>query len=279
MKKLKCMLIGALMSVGVMVSAADPVYSVNVVGFTRITIPAAKMAIIGVPFTSMSGNQTLEDVLGTNQIKIGTWTAHSGADKVWVWDYSAVPPGYKSFALKTNSFGAAKYFPADINWTNPAAATNPTIRAGDSFWVRLTGFSPATTLTLMGEVIASTSETNLIKGSGSLKLVSLPYSQAVKLKDTRLAESGMRGGTAASSSAADKLWMWNMTNSAYEQYAIKKAGAATNWYRCDGYYWTNGLGLADDVVVDLGLGFWLRTTGFSPDFNWVATNQYLGNLQ
>jgi len=263
MKKHICMLIGAVMSVGVIASAADPVYSVNVVGFNRITIPSNGMAIIGIPLNSMTGNQTLEGMLGTNQLRAAA--AFPNADKVLIWDRATT--NYLQLALNSADY---KYHVCDLTWDS--APTNPPVYPGDGLWVRLVKKSGDTTLTIMGEVVSDVSQTNWI-GQG-LTLVSLPFSQDVKLKDTGFVQSGIKGALGFAN--ADKIVVWNVTNKVYQEYAVLKDVGVTNWYTAD-INWGSPAGLADDVVIPMGCGFWVKTKVNS--FNWVETNKYLNNLK
>ena len=138
--------------------------------------------------------------------------------------------------------------------------------------VRLGPKSADTTLTLMGEVVTAQSTTNaIVKGING---VSFPYSQDIKLKDTDLLKSGLKTGKAAFANA-DQLWMWNVTGRVYKTYAAKAGTGVTNWYTCDAN-WGLPAGLSDDVVVNLGSGFWVRTV--TNVFSWVETNRYNGNL-
>jgi len=251
-----------LLALGVI--ASDTVNSVNTVGFRRITILSNHIAMVGIPFDTIdTNNQTLVGVLGTNQLRPGSTIGSANADKVMIWNTSLVPPQYQTFALKPSSPLPVEYFDTD-NW---GTATNPPIKAGQAIWIKLGPRSGDTTITLSGEVVdVATQSTDIVMGPN---MVAYPFSESIRLKDTAFERQGIVMAGNISAQKGDQIWVWN--GMGYDQYAMKKSD--TNWY--DANNWSSGL--ANDVLLDMGKGFWFRRQT-NTVLQWTETNRYINNL-
>lgn len=152
--------------------AADPVYSVNVVGYVSATNEASKWYMRGGPFAKIGAGAsevTITDILGTN-IANGTL--------VYLW----------------NGLG---YVPENFSSGSWSPGTNLISRA-DGFWMRSTlGFQ----LTRLGEVPGNSYASNTVTAlSPGLQILSYPYPVSCDLTNMQFEAVAANG---------DTIYKWN----------------------------------------------------------------------
>ena len=234
--------------------AADDVTSVNVVGFSKVTLPpGSQTGIVMIAMQFDAFDPTLMGVFGTNQLRPATKVGN--ADQVWLWNVQRQE--YDKYALKTDL-----QYRAATNWSGPA--TNPPLVSGQGMFIKAGASTTQTnTLTLMGQVVAYGSiETDIKAG---WQLISYPFTCDVGLGAMSFTNVG--AGTAASKVGnADNIRIWNGTS--WDSYGLKSSDR--QWHNT-----TNWSGPAVNPNVLLSQGFWYIAKS---DFTWTETNKYLNNL-
>lgn len=181
MKKIG-LFVSSLMLAGSLAMAADPVYSVNSVGYMKVMLPAG-YSLIGSPFNSVGGAPlTLNGVFGTNVV-----------DSTYVFIY--VPgSGYVSYNYVD---------PTGWQDDNGVPAGDAQILRDDGFWV----YAPASmTATIAGEVPGSSQGTNTVALVPGYQLLAFAYPATVSA-----ASSGLNP------TDSDYIFKWS-TNQSYVTY-------------------------------------------------------------
>jgi len=254
MKKILIVLTAVLM-IGAIFVMAD-VTSQNVVGFSKVTIPATNgLTLIAIPFDAFSN--TLAGVFGTNQLIQGTTKSAANADKVYIWN--ATLQSFASYAQLTNG-----EFYSLSGW--PASKATNIMSPGMGFWLQS---SPTTavsrTITIMGEVVSVlTQSVEIIAG---LQQISYPFSSSIALTNTDFGSDGINKGTTKSAANADKIYVWVVSQ--YVAYALN--GTDSKWYNVSGWPGTPATN-----TLQMGEGFWFQR--LSNTMTWTETNKYAGNL-
>ncbi len=203
MKKIVSMVAGVALA-GLVASAADPVYSVNAVGYVTKSLPANGIALFGAPFAKVGQNNarlTVQDVLGITGIPDTTI--------VYIFNGTDYQP---------------EYFFAPDTWV---PGTNLLSRV-DGFWVST---PEAATFQLTGEVPSALYATNTTSVIASgFQIISYPYPATVAVTNTML-------NTRAVAGDGDIIYAWN--GSDYNPYYYGIAG--DTWYP-DGLTFQPGVG-------------------------------------
>ena len=218
------------------------VYSLNVVGFEKVTAQSNGLSMVSTPFSKSPA--TLDDVVG-GQLSAGKTAV--GADNVTLWN--ATNQAYETYWLKTS----------DSRWHDNAGnlATNTSISPAMGFWV-LNRNATNETVVVSGDVGQQPVVTNhLISG---LNLVSYPFSTVIDINSSAMT-NGTTGKTAV---GADNITLWDASNQAYVTYWLKTSDK--KWH-------DNGGNLATNVTVGSGKGFWYLNRAASP-FDWVEARPY-----
>lgn len=219
--------------------AQTEVYSVNVVGFQRLTAVTG-LTLVATPF--IRTNNTLDGVIG-GQLTPGK---SSGlADNILMWD--PIAQRYDTYWLKSS----------DSNWYTLAGAraTNPVTPSHGMFVLNRRTTNQV--IIVSGDVPNQAAITNqLVPG---LNMVSYPFSTDIDINSSQLT-NGRAGKT---SGQADSIYLWNATSKLYETY----------WLKTDRKWYTIGGVLASNVRVGGGRAFWYlnRTNTI---FSWVESRPY-----
>lgn len=151
MKRFSAIVAGGILVAGLVAQAADPVYSVNAVGYTKMSIPEGA-SLISLPFNKVGGSAlSFDETFGT-----------SVPDQALLFFY--VPgSGYVSYQY----FVPDGWYDKDFN----LAGTNKIMR-GEGFWF----ISPvATNIVFAGEVPGQADATNDIPIINGIQLISFAY--------------------------------------------------------------------------------------------------------
>jgi hypothetical protein len=233
--------------VGVAVAQGPEVYSLNVVGFQKVTVASNTKMMAATPFLRSPGN--LDHVVGA-QLTAGK--SELSADIIATWN--VVSQKYDRFWLRA----------ADSNWYTVGAtsvrATNVFLNPTTGFFIidqKSTGRTEA--VVLSGDVVDTPVATNaLLQG---MNLVSYPFSSSIDLN-----RSGLTNGRAGKSEfSSDIVSIWNPTSQVYRRY----------WLRNTDKKWYTVSAQSQIATGSIGGGqafFYQRTTNVP--FNWVEVKPY-----
>jgi hypothetical protein len=161
------------------------VYSVNVVGYVNVTVPAGKLAILANPLNN--GNNAIDQVLPLPE----------SADGSTIFRFN---PTTQAFADPISFFGG-------IGWLS-ASDPNPVLAPGEGFFFMAP--AAAVNLTFVGEVPQG-SLSYALAGGGRLTLVSSMVPQENNVGDP--AQAGTMSFPAAD---GDTIFAWDMTTQNYK---------------------------------------------------------------
>lgn len=224
------LLTAALSAAGVAASMAQ-VYSVNVVGYVNITVPAGKYMILANPLNN-----------GANDINT-VLPVPDTADGATVYRFNAATG---QFLDSIGFIGGYGWYPTD---------NNPTLAPGEGFFIQAPG-SSALNLTFVGEVPQG-SLSYPLAGNGRYTLVGSMVPQEAKLGDA--SQAGTMGFPALD---GDTIYMWDGANQKYmDSYGYIDG---YGWYSATD---ENPAG----PTIPVGVGFWVQKAGTSPAVNWTRT--------
>jgi hypothetical protein len=291
MKKLSW-IVACVVLAGVAAMAAPPVYSVNAVGYTKVTVlgtntGSGKLTMVAVPFVPVGTGKaedmsTLDAMIGTNGLVAGS--SPGTADSIQLWNGTAFATAF----LCNNFWVAGGYPETEGKWCYMAydpgiddsrpylcAATNTySVWAGRGFWIR--NRHATTTLTIAGEVPAI--GTNSIDIAAGLTMVAYPYPVAKTIATLMTTNEGALPGS--SPGTADNIQVWN--GSVYATYFY-----CNNFWVGAGYPETEGKWcymaydpeiddarpyVATNAVLKPGDGFWYRSRHGA--FTWPEPKPY-----
>jgi hypothetical protein len=225
----------------------DEVFSLNVVGFQKITVTSNTRVMVATPF--IRNPNTLDDVIG-QQLTPGR--SEGSADNIYMWN--VVSQQYDRYIRPLT----------DSNWwvvsLTPVRATNVFLTPQTGFYIQdVKSTSQTETVILSGDVVDSPVVTNaLVYG---LNLVSYPYSCSIDINS-----SGLTNGRAGrSEGSSDVIYIWDPTGRLYRRYALISSNRKW-WYVSTHPY---------VATVSVGAGqafFYQRTTNST--FYWVETRPY-----
>ncbi len=227
------------------------VYSVNVVGFQKVTVPpTGGLALCSTPFEA--NVPTLDNLLGTNGVAAFTLAT---ADNCYMFDkYTQL---YRMYWLFSHSNPAL-----NRHWRSPTGlASNDHIRPGEGFWY-LNRASNNVTLVLAGDVVDVGAVTNVIVPG--LQMLSYPFSISRRMLDLDLTNgvSGMTMATAdnimtytPSNQRFTIYWLFSHTNPAYNR------------------KWRSPNGIASNDFIQPGQGFWYLSRSTTTNL-WVEVKPY-----
>ncbi|MBU1909221.1 MAG: hypothetical protein KJ726_04160 [Verrucomicrobia bacterium] len=222
--------------------AQSEVYSVNVVGFQKLTAVSSGFTMVSTPFEKSSNN--LDNVIGP-QLTGGK--SEGVADQINLWDQSL--QRYQTYWLKA----------ADSYWYDLSGlrATNVYLNPDDGFYIRNRAVTNRVVV-VSGDVPADDIITNVLVPGFSL--VSYPFSTAININNSGLTN----GKSGKSEGVADQATLWNSGTAKYDTYWLKSTDR--KWYNLSGT-------LATNVYVGAGVGFFYRNRD-SVNFNWVEARPY-----
>lgn len=245
-------MIAALFAASTLAASAADVYSSNIVGYTKVDMPANSMTIVGMQFQNVGGSS-----FDINEVLAGEDLDQYGADWVRFWD-----PVLRSYTTAFY-FGAA----ADggvytdntygtligPGWGDLEQVVVPyDVAPGEGFWMQT---AAAAKLVTAGEVVTNGT---VATPANSMTLIVNPYPVEVSLQDlvgTNLDEYG-----------ADWVRFWNPTTRTYTTAFFFGAAADGGVYTDNSYGTLIGPGWGDleQVVVNytigVGEGFWVQTS-------------------
>jgi hypothetical protein len=177
------LLAAALTAAGIASYAQSNVYSVNVVGYVNVTIPANKYAMVSTPLTfTGAGGNNITNVVG-----------------------GSIPDGTFLFPFSNGTYLDSEQYFDGFGWFPGAAVVGP----GSGFFVK-TPAGVGATLTFVGEVVQGPATNALISG---YSLVGSKVAQSVPLGDLTTAESTTMHFPAADS---DTLFFFDVASQSYK---------------------------------------------------------------
>ncbi len=227
------------------------VYSLNIVGFQKVNALGSSGLLLGsTPFDRDAA--TLDNVLGTNGV---AGTTLGSADNCLMYD--KYTQSYLQYWLLANANPTL-----NRHWRSAAGlATNVYILPGQGFWYRNRA-SSNTVIVLAGDVVDVTAVTNVVVPG--LQMLAYPFSTSIRMTDLTLT-NGVAGATLG---AADNIMIYVPTNQSFSQYWLfSSANPALN------RKWRSSSGLATNVFIDSGQGFWYRSR-LSTTNLWVEVRPY-----
>ncbi len=243
MKKAIVVAVLMVFGAGGVLAQTGEVYSLNVVGFQKLTAVSQGLVLVSAPF-ERSPN-TLDDVVGP-QLTGGK--SEGSADLIATWDSAAQM--YRRYWLKSS----------DGKWyaVGGGAATNVYIEPSDAFWLQNRRTTNQTVI-VSGDVVDSAAVTNVLVPG--LNLVSYPFSAPVDLNSSALTN----GKAGKSEGVADLVAIWNAMQQQYVRY----------WLRSSDKKWctVGSSSPATNVFIGGGVGFWYQNRATS-NFVWVETRPY-----
>lgn len=237
------MAVGALVAACASAYAETPVYSVNVMGFQKIPVPAQGLNIAGAPYKRPSSE--INDVIG-DQLTPGVDI--STGDTVFFFD-----PASQSYRISYlyNDGGQGVWRDSFSNQT----ATNP-VPPGVGFWIKSNQGVPQD-LYVSGNVVTNATYSQAVYPG--LQLLSYPYSSRIPMNEMALAGAAKKGSSLSSS---DVIYLWDVNA---QQFVIY-------FYYTDGTLVDFATGEAATNALQPGAAFWYKHIGSG--FTWVETNRY-----
>ena len=236
--------------------AANPVNSVNMVGYANVGVPSNGWVMLSLNWNSIGGNASIpiNSLISGNGLKSGL--DFGTADKLFVWDatLNAGTGGYKTYYLYIDNLW--------YEYLNDNAPTTNVITRGGGLWMKHE--AAATNVTLSGEVPLTT--TNVVTfGVGLWSMVGSAYTYDMLINGTNQIWSGNKGLDFGTS---DQLYVWNSSlnsgTGGYKTYYLYIDGF---WYE----YLNDNAPTTDKIP--LGGGAWFKNNGVSPSV-WTEIKPY-----
>ncbi|MEI8139139.1 MAG: hypothetical protein WCI03_04650 [bacterium] len=190
MKNLGAFLVGMSLVAGSAL-AANPVTSVNIVGFSKITCPRGGYVLVTTAFESIAGTALKSlDVFGTSQLPAGT--------VIYAWDQ-----------LKPSGAG---YWQDSYNAKN-GWETNINYKAGMGFWIFVPpgAAQPSYDVVLAGQVPMQSVSSNMVYDGYAM--LGYPYTSSMLWTNTDLAKKSPNGTV---------LYWWDTSITNYQQNSKSK---------------------------------------------------------
>lgn len=237
--------------------ATGTVYSLNIVGFQKITVSSNdSYALAAVPFVSDDPN--INSVIG-DQLTGGD--SFDNSDDLLKWDAST--QSYKNYFL-LGDVGDTNYNFKWIDSSTGEVATDADLLASEGFWLR-NRQSTTQTVVVVGDVVSASTVTNQIVPG--YQLVAYPFSSEILINDASFT-NGATGGDSFDNS--DNIVKWNPDTQSYQNFFLlgNIGDPQYNWKWID-----NSTGeVAGNTYLKPGEGFWYRHRGSG--FNWVENRPY-----
>ena len=238
------LIIGAIFT-GIAQAQSGAVYSLNVVGFQKVTVEPSALTMPGIPFDPASAE--LNDLIGD---QLTAAKNEAGADNIYVWD--AVAQEYKKYFLRSTI--GDKW----VSYTDPnVATTDAFLNVENGFWINASAVVTQE-LVLVGDVVNDAVVTNNIVAG--LNMISYPFSTPMSIN-----EIGLTGGTAAKNEAgADNIYVWDADSQQYIEFFFRST-VGNKWVA-----YTDPNTVASNVI-DPAAGMWYNSIG---SFTWEAVRPY-----
>lgn len=234
---------------------AQTVFSVNVVGFQKVTIPPGSFAFASSPFMTATNN--LNGVIGEQGADV---TDANGGDSIYTWDGAAytryvrlpgsgVPPGTEN------------------QWVDAGTFALPTDPAGPGTgYIYFNSLATTQEIVMVGEVVdgalnSTTTSTNTIPQG--LWLVSYDWSSDIALNSSSLTNE-------TTVTQGDEIFTFDTDTQAYTKYTyFANVGDPTRNYR-----WLNATTFDPAThVLETGSSFFYRNLG-AGDVVWTEDQPY-----
>lgn len=181
---------------------ANPVYSVNMVGYQKLSVPASGTPVmLAVNWNRIGGvdSVAIQDVIDISNLVSGV--SFDTADDLYVWDSNS--QGYKMYYLWTDR----KWY----EFMNDNDPTTNRIERGQGLWLVHRG--SATTTLVVGEV--PTEGTNIVAFGAGLTQFGSAYTADIALNGANVSWTGNNG---ASFDIADDIYVWDGATAGYNMY-------------------------------------------------------------
>jgi len=240
---------------------AQTVGSANIMGYTKITVPASGWVMVGYNFDVNDG-ATLSDAFGTNQLAQHDFNP-ALCDRVVLWSTNTLV--YQTWAQKTdgvfykaNDFG--QFFSGDTG-----TVADITVTPGMGMWVVNSGEEK--TLLFSGDIVAL--QTQTVSIASGWQIASYPLTCETTFANTDLVNSGAAAHD-FNPALCDRISVWN--GSSYQTYAPKTDGI---WYKANdfGEFFA---GTPATNSISLGDAFWYIAQS---DMTWAESNKYYSAIQ
>jgi hypothetical protein len=292
MKKLMMTLAAALSATALMAE----VKSVNVVGYTTLTVPATQWTMVGMPFADVGAGETPAGVLIQDLFvnPTNTFVAHASApdsaDQLWFWVWTGTAYDYRTMWLTSSTVTtrtgkwinrAGFTYPGDWGTANQPSTLKVT--PGMSFWIKRTTFASPTNLTVAGQVVMTDTNAHAIAANGWTMLAT---SFAAEFEPNSTNYNWLTSGATAHASApdsADQIWCWVWTGSAYDYRTMWLTSSTVTtrtgkWINRAGFTYPGEWGAANQPSthkIPPGTGFWYKRVGTA--YNFVELRPYAAN--
>ena len=242
MKKLSAILVGMSLVAGA-VMAAEPVTSVNVVGYQKYSAATGSLSLVRCDFLPVgSGVMNVSNVLG-NTLPVGTQLYFWNGSGCQIDTYSSADSGPPFFTLSTN-------------WS---VGTNE-LKPGSAFWVRLPASAPqsAYDFVIAGEVPGNARQpSNSVPVAPGLNMIGYSYPVDTVWTNTSLSKQAVVG---------DRLYVWNGSGYGVHNYQVSDSGPpfftlSTNWSDLN-------------LVLKTGEGFWYSREASASGIIWNESAPY-----
>lgn len=234
--------------------AQDEVYSVNIVGFSKVGLPAGGNAAMVACNFEAGGTNTLTAIFGDDQLTQDN--NYNNCDKVAVFDPTTQT--YQQWAQWTDG---VFYKANDLVEWNSGIAGDPEIPLGSGVWLKTPAGASPRDIVMSGDVVSDGAITNqLVSG---LQIVSFPYSSDIAMQDTSFFDDGAAADNNYNN--CDKISIWE--GDSFQQYAVWTDGV---WYKAnDLAQWNEGVAATNNIQV--GQAFFYKAQS---GFLWSETNRY-----
>ncbi len=240
------LIVATLMLAGTVAMAVDPVYSVNSVGYQRLSV-AQGLNMYAINWNLIGGvdKVPIDGMFDSSTLLAGDDLASS--DNIYVWDTSmnGGQGGYKQYYLWN---GDRKWY----EFMNDANPTTNALDRGQGFWLRHR--AAATNTLVAGEV--PTEGTNVVMFAPGLNQFGSAYTANMVFNSATIAWAGNAGDDFASS---DNINIWdpslNGGQGGYKQYYLWNGDS--KWYE-----FLNDANPTTDSLP-MGRGAWYRNRGGS----------------
>jgi len=244
---------------------AQTVGSANIMGYTKITMPASGWIMVGYSFDVEGELTTLNDIYGTNQLAQHDFNPGL-CDQVMLWSTNTLT--YQAWAQKTDGVFYKANDMGQFIGGDTGTVAEITVTPGMGMWLINSGSEK--TVLFSGDVIAL--QTQTVSIASGWQILSYPLSSCTNMltfTETDLVESGAATHD-FNPGLCDQIIVWN--NGAYQAYAPKNNGT---WYKANdmaeflaGHPMTN--------TVSLGDGFWYVA---QTKMTWAESSRYYSKIQ
>lgn len=243
------------------VASSQTTVGSDIVGYTKITMPAAGWLMVGHNFDAGS-EKTLYDVFGTNQLSQHNYNPGL-CDQVILWNTNTL--SYQAWAQKTNGIFYKANDMGQFISGNTGTVSEITVKAGMGMWLVNSGAQK--TIIFSGNVVSA--QTQMVSIASGWQILSYPLTCSSTISETDLVKSGAATHN-YNPGLCDQIIRWE--GSSYQAYAPKTNGI---WYKAN----SMGEFLAGTPAtnpVPTGEGFWYVAQN---SISWAESNKYYGVIQ